>query len=468
MKIDAQTPTRIDREADGKQELDYGVEELEKEPNIKKDELKGGLGDNKKASDFDAKQLAIGTDIEFEHTNDRKIAQEIAMDHLTEHPNYYTLLQEMEDKAKKEKVKKSELQMRWDLIKKDLDNKSAILSIEDEMQFKEEGNPEAATPQPQDEPEQGEEAQGQDELEQGESEPGEEPQESQEQGEPEQGEPEQGEPEQGEPEQGEPEQGSDKQSLFEDELLHITMKNQGYTDSQIEYILHGHIPASASSEDIKSEAEKAMSEINQVKAKNDQTQDSSHKQELHEQNKAHKDSAHKVKFDHQARMNDIDYEKAKLALEREKEAKGIKTSSQHENMTSEQELEYKGKLHQIDIDHAKRMKQLEYDIAQDNKLANELDIEHKRKLLALEYDKVKKEAVLEVKYKEEELKTKIEQLQHAHNNKTNIANEQHKHKMTQQAETNKFKTAEHKQGLKSQAADAAKTSEAELRGKDKT
>ena len=38
------------------------------------------------------KQLKDGIKIEMEHTDNAKIAKEIAMDHLTEHPQYYTIL----------------------------------------------------------------------------------------------------------------------------------------------------------------------------------------------------------------------------------------------------------------------------------------------------------------------------------------------------------------------------------------
>lgn len=39
--------------------------------------------------DFDAKNLAQGTEMEMEHTSDPKIAKAIAMDHLAEDPEYY-------------------------------------------------------------------------------------------------------------------------------------------------------------------------------------------------------------------------------------------------------------------------------------------------------------------------------------------------------------------------------------------
>lgn len=56
------------------------------------DVLPGGLADRSKPSDFNAKQLALGIKVEREHTKDRSVAREIAMDHLKEDPRYYTKL----------------------------------------------------------------------------------------------------------------------------------------------------------------------------------------------------------------------------------------------------------------------------------------------------------------------------------------------------------------------------------------
>lgn len=64
---------------------------------IKENEkLKGGLADNRPDSDFDAEELKNGTKIELEHTKDRKMAKEIAKDHLSEDPNYYKKLKKIE------------------------------------------------------------------------------------------------------------------------------------------------------------------------------------------------------------------------------------------------------------------------------------------------------------------------------------------------------------------------------------
>lgn len=54
-----------------------------------KELLVGGEGDNRPLDSFKLLKLAIGTDVEYEHTNDMDEAMEIAMDHLTEEPDYY-------------------------------------------------------------------------------------------------------------------------------------------------------------------------------------------------------------------------------------------------------------------------------------------------------------------------------------------------------------------------------------------
>lgn len=58
-----------------------------------KDLLSGGLADKKNPADFDQRELAKGIKAELEHTNNRQLAQEIAMDHLTEDPYYYSKLE---------------------------------------------------------------------------------------------------------------------------------------------------------------------------------------------------------------------------------------------------------------------------------------------------------------------------------------------------------------------------------------
>lgn len=65
-----------------------------------RDRMPGGIGDDTRPEDVDPHQLFMGVLVEFEHTHDPMTAMEIALDHLTEIPDYYDRLEEMEDGAR--------------------------------------------------------------------------------------------------------------------------------------------------------------------------------------------------------------------------------------------------------------------------------------------------------------------------------------------------------------------------------
>jgi hypothetical protein len=44
------------------------------------------------SKEIDSEQLQIGIEVEKEHTDDEKLAEKIARDHLAEDPHYYTKL----------------------------------------------------------------------------------------------------------------------------------------------------------------------------------------------------------------------------------------------------------------------------------------------------------------------------------------------------------------------------------------
>ena len=67
----------------------------------KKQKLKGGKGDKMTADDVNYYEFTKGWKHELEHTDDIDKAKEIAIDHLSEDPNYYTRLEMIEFKAKK-------------------------------------------------------------------------------------------------------------------------------------------------------------------------------------------------------------------------------------------------------------------------------------------------------------------------------------------------------------------------------
>jgi len=77
---------------------------------VKEDQIPGGLADNSPDSDFDPEQLKAGMAVEREHTNDPKVAREIAKDHLKEDPKYYIKLAKME-KGREDNLTRSPLRL---------------------------------------------------------------------------------------------------------------------------------------------------------------------------------------------------------------------------------------------------------------------------------------------------------------------------------------------------------------------
>lgn len=76
---------------------------------LAEDLIPGGKADGRPVSDFNAKQIEEGMQIEKEHTDSKAKAKEIATDHLTEIPDYYTRLKEMEDEAKSDEQAKDKV-----------------------------------------------------------------------------------------------------------------------------------------------------------------------------------------------------------------------------------------------------------------------------------------------------------------------------------------------------------------------
>lgn len=64
------------------------------------DIMPGGLADAFSPHDFNPEQLKIGIKHELEHTEDSRLAREIAMDHLAEDPMYYQKLKQIEESIK--------------------------------------------------------------------------------------------------------------------------------------------------------------------------------------------------------------------------------------------------------------------------------------------------------------------------------------------------------------------------------
>lgn len=72
----------------------YEEEEEELYELNRRDQIPGGIGDKYEVWDVNPEELELGIRVEMEHTNDREIAKEIALDHLAEDPKYYSKLGE--------------------------------------------------------------------------------------------------------------------------------------------------------------------------------------------------------------------------------------------------------------------------------------------------------------------------------------------------------------------------------------
>jgi hypothetical protein len=69
-----------------------------------KDTLRGGMADGKAVTTYDLEELLAGINFEMEHTNDKLIALEIAMDHLERIPDYYSRLRRLEREASADRL----------------------------------------------------------------------------------------------------------------------------------------------------------------------------------------------------------------------------------------------------------------------------------------------------------------------------------------------------------------------------
>jgi hypothetical protein len=68
--------------------------------------LSGGLAADKDPADYPSDQMEMGKKVEKEHTDVPAVAQRISMDHLEEIPDYYDRLDQMEEQAKDEGMKR--------------------------------------------------------------------------------------------------------------------------------------------------------------------------------------------------------------------------------------------------------------------------------------------------------------------------------------------------------------------------
>ena len=340
-----------------------------------KDKIPGGLADKKKPSDFNPKSLKAGMKIESEHTSNKAIAKEISMDHLTEDSKYYKKLKTIEKKdlievttdGKREPVPgkeplKKDPKNRWDTLKKALNHATAIMDVEEAM-----GDGDDAE-QPAEQPE------------------------------------------------GQP---AEQPEAIEQRIIQA-LKDDGHSDAEIAYIVHGqHSPQTSETDAAKAKATTDMADLDVGHASRQADMEHAHAQRMNEIE--HKRASNEVtdpavEKDHRQRMLDAEYETtqqntghAKLELEHKKRMLDL----EYQQAQSE--------AAKVDPSEASKQRQLEF----------EMDMKRKEKELDLEFKK--KELQLKLKITEESAKQKAEHagIQAEEDAKTNAAvkKEQAKHKV---------------------------------------
>ncbi len=313
------------------------------------------------------------------------------------------------DPKKKKKGQRGVMTARWNELKKALDNSKAILDLKAEQQEEpEEAQPDQSAP----------------EQEQAQPPQGEQPDDAQ------------SAPAEEAPEEQEPAQQSEADQKGDDEdeepsdeekgQLTESLKQHGYSDAEIAYIVHGHhSPEIDVAKDAKAKATNAMSGIETGAAEAEAKQklsliDQESKQKLSQEQKMHE-----TEYEHKKRMADLEYKKSEMDMpdpEGEKKHKQrmqdleyeMKRSSMKDNGPEKEhakrmsDLEFESKKSDMpNPKHKQRMEDVEYETAKAGMPNNEFEMEHKKKMLELEYNFEKEAKKLELEFKKKEHQQKL-------------------------------------------------------------
>jgi hypothetical protein len=397
---------------------------------VNEDKLKGGLADDQTLNDIAKKhdtkkyyhvddmvsslkkQFNKGIKVEMEHTNDKAKAREIAMDHLWEIKDYYDRLDTMESEAKKydrietspdgkteldygkEELNKPGLQQRWEYIKKALDHKSAIMDVSQQEGDDEHQTATGQEDQGQNSPdEQPEQASSQDmagQQDEGQHTPDEQPNESSEQTVDDNKDQTQDKPDEqptdvqadtASQQDTEQEGGQDSNNYENEQKIIEALKDEGYSPTEIAYIMHGQAMPEPNLDDEK------MSAVKQKAAMDSQA--TSHKidmaNKIGEIDVNHKKRLSDAEHDHKQKMYEIERKKAESELG-----------------ASDPELKRTHQQRMLDLEYEKKKRELDFD----DKAG---EAEHNKALRALEIEKAKQEMALDIEFKKQEMKLKLEE-----------------------------------------------------------
>lgn len=348
-EIKKEEKRRVDKEADGKQELDYGTEELDKEQSAEEQQAQSSNQDAQQ--DYDLRQKWL------------KLKKAMADD------AFMSIGEEEEEGNPEEDMSEEDQVMLEQLLGGEMQDEEAPPEEEEvppEMMAEENEQGVDEIPQDVQDPEQGSE-----------------------------------EPSEEEVAQMLEAEGADVPEDASMEDLEEIMRELGHSDAEIAHVLHGHhfpdvdIVANekAESERAKREGELSLKQLEMQIKQAEHALNSGHVNKLNEFEAEHKRELLALEREHAKRMKDLEYEKAK----REAEA-----NDETEHKQRMREVEYTKAQKDIpgdkfdDTEHQKRMMDLEYERA---KREMELDLEIKKKQSELKMKQMQVDAQQRAKEK---------------------------------------------------------------------
>jgi hypothetical protein len=362
---------RVDREADGKQELDFGTEDLEK------DKSKGGVANNIHAQqDYEVlmrerkkKKKNGEEEVNKEFKQLSKEESKAGVSNNQDANNDYNVLVD-----------------KWKKLKKAMADDAFMSMVPDEEEQPEQAqsNPPSDTNSDQqaEQPEMSDEEMqsllsqvGGDEDQSNQDTDSESDQQA----------------EQSEMEQDDSESSEGSEQPSDDEQSLEEMMNQmGYSDTEIAHVVHGHhFPDVDELQSAKADTEKAKKEgelsLQQLEMQI--------KQGEHQLKSGATEKASQLDLDHKSNMNQLEVEHAKRMKELEYK------KAQREAEASD-EVDHKKKLREIE------QKKHEKDIPGDKFD----DTEHQKRMMDLEYEKAKREMELDLEIKKQQAELKMKQM----------------------------------------------------------
>ena len=301
-------------------------------------------------------------------------------------------------------IRRSELQARWNKLKKALDSDAAIMQIKDQ-EYDPDKDPNNAPENQSEAPPVQEESQDAED--------------------------------QGNPDDESSDPSSDSDDSENEQLIEQALRDEGYEDAEIAHILHGHILPEATVDDHKAKNEQAEGQIDQQNMVEDSKLEREHKKKMQEleYRKAESEMADpEAEKGHRQRMMDLEHETQKKKASKEdiendhrKKLQELELAAKQKEIEKQDPSEgLKAQQAALELKHKQRMMDLEYQKAKKETEKEDPTEEMKRKQLEFELTMKRMEKELELEFLKKELALKLKLTEEA-------AKQKHEHSQ-QQAE----------------------------------